>query len=110
MLLNNLVRLRKIVILFFIVINLGYDKCVLVGHDWGGVVAWATAILYVYRNSSTFIYLFFFLSQPRYVSKLIIMNSPHLAAFRRSLTIRQLRRSWFDCFFSLFEDRLFAFL
>ena len=25
--------------------QLGYKSCVLVGHDWGGIVAWATTIL-----------------------------------------------------------------
>ena len=25
--------------------QLGYESCVLVGHDWGGIVAWTTAML-----------------------------------------------------------------
>lgn len=28
-----------------IIEQLGYESCVLVGHDWGGVVAWTTAML-----------------------------------------------------------------
>jgi pimeloyl-ACP methyl ester carboxylesterase len=40
--------------------HLGYDKATIVGHDWGGVVAWNTAF-YV----------------PEVVDKLVILNLPH---------------------------------
>ncbi|XP_076133429.1 epoxide hydrolase 4 [Alosa pseudoharengus] len=43
-----------------IVEYLGYNRCFLVGHDWGGTVAWLFAIHY-----------------PEMVVKLIVLNSPH---------------------------------
>src|ERR1700733_6203670 len=48
--------------------HLGYKKFVLVGHDWGGVVAWSFAI-----------------APPKYLEKLVIVNAPHLALFAREL-------------------------
>lgn len=64
--------------------QLGYQSCVLVGHDWGGVVAWATAIQY-----------------PRLVDKLIILNCPHPAAFLSAMSFAQLRRSWYIFFYQI---------
>ncbi|MGP0075237.1 MAG: alpha/beta fold hydrolase [Bryobacteraceae bacterium] len=49
--------------------HLGYKKFVLVGHDWGGVVAWSFAI-----------------AHPEYLEKLVIVNAPHLAVFARELS------------------------
>jgi epoxide hydrolase 4 len=43
-------------------------KFVLVGHDWGGAVAWVFAI-----------------AHPEYLEKLIIINAPHPGIFRRLL-------------------------
>ena len=43
-------------------------KFVLVGHDWGGALAWAFAMAY-----------------PSYLEKLIIINAPHPAIFNRLL-------------------------
>ncbi len=48
--------------------HLGHEKCYLVGHDWGGVVAWAFAMRH-----------------PEYLNKLVIINSPHPAIFAREL-------------------------
>jgi len=47
---------------------LGGKSCVLVGHDWGGAVAWATAI-----------------AAPEVVEKLVIINAPHPGIFEREL-------------------------
>ncbi len=46
----------------------GPKKLVLVGHDWGGVVAWLFAMLH-----------------PNYVEKLVIINAPHPAIFGREI-------------------------
>jgi pimeloyl-ACP methyl ester carboxylesterase len=59
----------------------------IVGHDWGGVLAWHLAHT----------------RQDR-CSKLVVMNAPHPAVFRRVLfggNVRQIRRSWYIFFFQL---------
>lgn len=48
--------------------ELGYSSCALVGHDWGGALAWAVAI-----------------ASPECVARLIILNAPHPIAFARAL-------------------------
>ena len=48
--------------------HLGYKKFVLVGHDWGGGVAWGFAI-----------------AHPEYLEKLVIVNCPHPAILAREL-------------------------
>jgi pimeloyl-ACP methyl ester carboxylesterase len=48
--------------------HLGHRKFVLVGHDWGGAVAWAFAI-----------------AHPECLDKLVIVNAPHPGVFAREL-------------------------
>ena len=48
--------------------HFGKDKAIIVGHDWGGAVAWALA-----------------LSAPQYVDRLIILNLPHPRGITREL-------------------------
>ncbi len=62
----------------------GADKVHLVGHDWGGIVAWQTAI-----------------QHPERLHDLVILNCPHPDAFRRALKQdwRQRLRSWYMAFF-----------
>jgi pimeloyl-ACP methyl ester carboxylesterase len=65
--------------------GLGYDCCVLVGHDWGGAIAWNFAYAY-----------------PNMVDKLIVLNLPHPAKFAEGLrTPQQLLRSWYIFLFQL---------
>jgi pimeloyl-ACP methyl ester carboxylesterase len=63
----------------------GAKSVVLVGHDWGGGVAWNAAIAHVPR-----------------VERLIIMNAPHPRCFMRGLLRpAQLRRSWYMFWFQV---------
>jgi epoxide hydrolase 4 len=48
--------------------SLGRDKAIIVGHDWGGAVAWQFAM-----------------SLPQMTDKLIILNLPHLRGLSREL-------------------------
>jgi len=65
--------------------GLGYDRCVLVGHDWGGAIAWNFAYAY-----------------PEMVERLIVLNMPHPAKFAEAIrTPQQLLRSSYVFFFQL---------
>jgi pimeloyl-ACP methyl ester carboxylesterase len=65
--------------------RLGQERAIVVGHDWGGAVAWHVA-----------------LTRPDVVERLIILNAPHPAVFVRELrTWAQLRKSWYMFFFQL---------
>ncbi len=63
----------------------GAKEIVLIGHDWGALIAWHYAM---------------FGRIP--ISKLIIMNVPHPALAQKGLrTLRQLKKSWYIFFFQL---------
>jgi epoxide hydrolase 4 len=65
--------------------GLGYDGCVLVGHDWGGAIAWNFAY-----------------AHPEMLERLIVLNMPHPAKFADGLrTPQQLLRSSYAFFFQL---------
>src|SRR5579884_3024966 len=63
----------------------GERRAAVVGHDWGGGIAWWLAM-----------------HRPDVVGRLAVLNAPHPAAFRRELrTPGQLLRSWYVFFFQL---------
>ena len=64
----------------------GHPRAAIVGHDWGGIVAWWVAV----RN-------------PGLVERLAVLNAPHPVAFRRFLRSSplQLLRSWYTFYFQL---------
>jgi pimeloyl-ACP methyl ester carboxylesterase len=62
----------------------GATSALLVGHDWGGTVAWATAMNY-----------------PEMVDRLVILNAAHPRRLLQGLrTPRQLRKSWYFFLFA----------
>ncbi|MEL7071796.1 MAG: alpha/beta hydrolase [Cyanobacteria bacterium J06581_3] len=68
-----------------VITALGYERCVLVAHDWGGAIAWQFAY-----------------ACPDRLTQLIVLNLPHPAKFAAGLrTLQQLRRSWYIAFFQL---------
>lgn len=64
----------------------GQEKAIIVGHDWGGAVAWWFASLY-----------------PEMSEKLIVLNMPHPAEMQKQLWRNwgQLKKSWYVFFFQL---------
>jgi pimeloyl-ACP methyl ester carboxylesterase len=54
--------------LFALADKLGVDKFTLVGHDWGGAIAWGAA-----------------LTNPARIERLAILNAPHPFVFQKSL-------------------------
>lgn len=65
--------------------HLGVERAHVVGHDWGGVVAWWLAML-----------------APERVDRLAVVNAPHPDAFRRELrTPDQMLRSWYAAAFQV---------
>ena len=65
----------------------GRPRAHLVGHDWGGAVAWWTALV-----------------APQGLASLTILNCPHPRVFRRALAFgspRQMLRSWYIAWFQL---------
>lgn len=71
------------------------EKVILVGHDWGGIVAWRTVRMY-----------------PQLIERLVIMNPPHEAAMRGQIKKNpvQLLRSAHAGFFQLprMPEKLFS--
>lgn len=66
---------------------LGYEKAYIVGHDWGGIVAWLVAAFY-----------------PQVTERLIVCNCPHLNGYMDTLQaghLPQIRKSWYIGFFQL---------
>lgn len=59
---------------------LGYKKAHIVGHDWGGAIAWHFAQQF-----------------PQYLDRLAILNAPHPQDFMQAMagSIDQFRRSWY---------------
>lgn len=59
-----------------VITSLGREKAIVIGHDWGGAVAWAVAT-----------------TQPQVVDKLVILNLPHIRALRRELVNNPVQRA-----------------
>ena len=60
-------------------------RVILVGHDWGGIIAW-----------------YYAMRRPEKLAALIVLNGPHPACFEREIRHwRQLRRSWYMAVFQL---------
>ena len=60
--------------------SLGYEKAHIIGHDWGGAIAWHMAQ-----------------TMPSVLDHLVIMSAPHPQQFQRAFlnNVDQLRRSWY---------------
>lgn len=65
--------------------HLGYEKCILVAHDWGGACAWHFAA-----------------THPECIEKLVSINSPHPVPFARDLRSSAAQRKASD-YMSLFQ-------
>jgi epoxide hydrolase 4 len=65
---------------------LGREQAIVIGHDWGGAVAWRLAM-----------------DQPQAVERLIIMNAPHPVALAKALRRgwSQRLKSWYMLFFQM---------
>lgn len=62
------------------------EKVVIVGHDWGAIIAWHLVLLHEHR-----------------FSRGIILNVPHPLVFKKKLTssFKQLSKSWYVLFFQI---------
>ena len=66
---------------------LGEERAVIVGHDWGGALAYAFAMLH-----------------PEMTTRLAVLNCPHPDIFGRAVTLgdmEQMKKSWYMFFFQL---------
>jgi pimeloyl-ACP methyl ester carboxylesterase len=64
--------------------HFGEQTAAVVGHDWGGIIAWHVAR-----------------KHPEYVWKLVAMQVPPIEVWRRNMTLRQALKSWYMLFFQL---------
>jgi epoxide hydrolase 4 len=66
--------------------SFGQERAHIVGHDWGGGVAWTLATLH-----------------PEAVDRLVVLNCPHPAVMQRALRSNwtQIRKSWYIFAFQL---------
>ena len=64
----------------------GERDAAIVGHDWGGAVAWTLAM-----------------DHPEVTRRLVVMNCPHPAIFQQQVrgNLQQMGRSWYMFFFQL---------
>lgn len=73
-----------------LIAHCGYEKAVVVGHDWGGSVVWELAE-----------------HHPQKIEAAVVINSPHRGAYAANirknplLNLRQTLRSWYIYFFQL---------
>lgn len=66
------------------ILELGYKSCVLVGHDWGGVISFEVAFHY-----------------PEIIDRLIIANSTSVYGYSQGLSLTQIMRSSYIFFFNI---------
>lgn len=64
----------------------GYENAYIVGHDWGGAIAWNLAI-----------------NKPEIIKKVAVLNCPHPLIFAKNLrsNLKQLKKSWYLFFFQI---------
>jgi pimeloyl-ACP methyl ester carboxylesterase len=68
-----------------LIADLGRERAHVVGHDWGGAVAWQLAM-----------------THPERVRQIALLNVPHPVRMKQGLrTLRQLRKSWYFFYFQL---------
>ena len=65
--------------------GLGLTRVQVVGHDWGGLLAYCLAV-----------------THPELVSRLVVINAPHPEMYRRAVRhFDQMRRAWYVALFQL---------
>jgi pimeloyl-ACP methyl ester carboxylesterase len=66
--------------------HLGEARGIIIGHDWGGTIAWYVAA-----------------KHPEVCERTVVLNAPHPLVFEQVIrsSYRQLRRSWYMLFFVL---------
>ena len=69
--------------------QLGRDRATIVGHDWGGIVAWTFAM-----------------TQPQLTDKLVILNLPHPNGLARELAIPLEPNAAFDVLIFAFSSSI----